>query len=99
MNAAAPTAQTPSDQARSSPSHIAYQGIDEGSCSFLKLLAAVSRAFHHSKSSREDYDDTSKSVCIDRCQLAGSGANGLADDLLKPAEQTLHALAHVRCSK
>src|SRR4030095_16253156 len=83
-----------SDLARSSPSRIANQGINEGRCSFLKLLAAVSSALHHSKSSREGYNDTSKSICIDRWQLVGSGANCFADELLKSAEQTLHALAH-----
>jgi len=53
-----------------SPSRIANQGINEGRCSFLKLLAAVSSALHHCKSSREGYNDTSKSICIDRWQLA-----------------------------
>jgi len=82
------------DLARSSPSRIANQSINEGRCSFLKLLAAVSSALHHGKSSREGYNNTSKSICIDRGQLVGSGANCFADELLKSDEQTLHALAH-----
>jgi hypothetical protein len=91
-----PPALASSDLARSSPSRIANQGINEGRCSFLKLLAAVSSALHHSQSSREGYNDTSKSICIDRRQLVGSRANCFGDELLKPAEQTLHALAHCR---
>jgi len=67
-----------SDLARSSPSRIANQGINEGRCSFLKLLAAVPGAFHHSKSSREGYDDASKSICIGRWQRVGSGAHCFA---------------------
>src|SRR5215470_6013694 len=89
-----PPALARSDLARPSPSRIANQGINEGRCSFLKLPAAVSSAFHHSKSSREGDDDTSKSICIDRWQLVGIGAHCSADELLKSAEQTLHALAH-----
>jgi hypothetical protein len=42
-----PPALASSDLARSSPSRIANQGINEGRCSFLKLLAAVSSALHH----------------------------------------------------
>src|SRR5262245_63539384 len=80
--------------APSSPSRIANQGINEGRRSFVKLLAVVSSALHHSESSREDYDDTSESIRIDRWYLVGSRANCLADDLLKSAEHTLHALAH-----
>jgi hypothetical protein len=47
-------------------SGIANQGINEGRGGFLQLLAAVSSALHHGKSSRECYDDTSKSIRIDR---------------------------------
>src|SRR4029434_2681790 len=89
-----PPALARSDLARSSPSRIANQGINEGRCSFLKLLAAVSSALHHSKSSREGYDDTSKSICIGLWQLVGSGANCFADEQLQSAKQTLHALAY-----
>src|SRR5262249_1465525 len=72
----------------------ANQGINEGRGGFLQLLAAVSSALHHGKSSRECHDDTSKSICIDRWQPVGSRADCFADDLLKSAEQILHALAH-----
>src|SRR5215471_19733884 len=75
-------------------SRLAKQGINEGPCSFLELLAAVSGTLHHGKSSREGDDDTSKSICIDRWQLVGIGAHCSADELLKSAEQALHALAH-----
>src|SRR5262252_9875026 len=75
---------------------IADQGIDEGRCGFLKLLAAVSSALHHGESSREGDDDTRKSIGVDRRRLVGSGAECLADELLKSAEHTLHALAHRR---
>src|SRR5215510_11604299 len=89
-----PKRQTSAFNVRSSPSRIADQGINEVRCSFFKLPAAVSSALHHSKSSREGYDDTSKSIGIDCRQLVWSGADGLANELLKSAEQTLHALAH-----
>src|SRR5262249_31370014 len=83
-----------SDLARSQHSRIVNQGINEGRCSFLKLLAVVSGALHHSKSPREGYDDTSKSICINRWQLVRSGANCFADELFHLAEQIPHALAH-----
>ncbi len=47
-------------------SGIANQGINERRGGFLQLLAAVSSALHNGKSSRKCYDNTSKSICIDR---------------------------------
>src|SRR5262245_16227024 len=81
-------------RSRETPKATPNQGINEGRCRFLKLLTSVSSALHHSKSSRERYDDTRKSMGIDRWRLVGRRANCFADELLKSAEQTLHALAH-----
>src|SRR5260370_12240843 len=82
------------DRTRASPSGIANQGINESRGCFLQLLAAVSSALHHGKSSRECDDNTSKSICIDRPPPVGRRADGLAAELLKPPEHTLHPLPH-----
>ena len=60
---------------------------------FLRMVISRSPEIS-AEFSREGYDDTSKSICIDRWQLVGRGANCFADELFKSAEQTLHALAH-----